>query len=487
MPSSPLWTSTDSAAATQGQATGEWAVKGLSIDSRTLQPDDLFVAIKGEHFDGHDHAADALKKGAAAVMISHRPPDLPADAPALVVPDTMAGLTALAAAARTRSSAAIIAITGSVGKTTTKEMLQHIAQAQMPTHATTGNLNNHIGLPLTLARLPVWARYGIFEIGMNHPNEIAPLSTLLQPGLCLITNIGTAHIENFAEGQLGIARAKAEIFAGAKGGVAILPKDTPFHEILKEEAGSAGINGILTFGRDTSADAHLIDAKVVGDKTRVLARILGRNVDFVLPLPGEHMALNSIAVLMAAEVARLDPARAIATLSKFEPLKGRGQRKQFGDITVIDESYNASPLSMIAAIRVLGQSQLQTGGRRVAVLGNMLELGATAPQAHADLVQELVAQKVDQVFCCGELMKHLWDVLPLAMRGRWTPDAASLAPVVASAVAPHDLVLVKGSRGQQVAIKGVMSPSMAQIIFAIEGAYSPTQQATPKGDTPHVA
>lgn len=477
---SPLWTNTDSAAATAGSAIGTWSVTGLSIDSRTLQPGDLFIAIKGDKFDGHDHAAAALAKGASAVMISHRPADLPDDAPVLQVQDTMQGLLDLAKAARMRSSGAIIAITGSVGKTTTKEMLQQVAQAQFPTHATTGNLNNHIGLPLTLARLPHWARYGIFEIGMNHPGEIEPLSTLLQPGLCLITAIGTAHIENFSEGAIGIAKAKAEIFAGTKGGVAILPKDTPFHDLLLEEATRRGINGILSFGHDVSADAHLINAKVISEKTRVQARILGRNMDYVLPVAGEHMALNSIAVLMAAEVSRLDPAKAIAALQKFEPLKGRGQRKHFGELTVIDESYNASPLSMQAAIRVLGQSEITPPGRRIAALGDMLELGATEAEAHAALASELIAQKVDQVFCCGERMRHLWDALPSTLKGEWAKDAASLAPIVASAIKPHDVVLVKGSRGQQVAIKGVMSPSMAQIIYAIETSFA-------AGEPPHAA
>lgn len=465
---SVLWTSADCVTATAGQATGTWNVTDLSIDSRTLQPGDLFIALKGDRHDGHDHVADALAKGAAAVMIDHRPAGLAADAPALLVPDTLTGLSALAAAARARSSAAIMAITGSVGKTTTRAMLEQVASAQFPTHASVGNLNNHIGLPLSLARLPLFARYGIFEIGMNHPGEIAKLSALLQPGLCLITNIGTAHIENFGEGHAGIARAKAEIFAGGKSGVAILPKDTPFHGLLLEEAKNQGIEGILSFGHDIHADAHLISARVIGEKTRVQARILGRNVDYVLPVPGEHMALNSIAVLMAAEVSRLDVTKAIATLAKFEPLKGRGQRKQFGQITVIDESYNASPLSMVAALRVLGQSHPENGGRRIAVLGEMLELGATAAEAHALLSIELKAQKIDQVFCCGAPMKHLWNALPASMQGQWAEDAASLAPAVVAALKAHDVVLVKGSRGEQVAIKGVPSPTMAQVIYAIE-------------------
>ncbi len=462
-----VWTSKDLTMATGGQCTGTWQVSGISIDSRTVQPGDLFVAIKGDTLDGHDHAASALAKGAVAVLIDHRPTGLAADAPSLLVPDTLAALVALAKAARERCTGNLIAVTGSVGKTTTKEMLQHMASAQGRTHATYGNLNNHIGLPLTLARLPQDTKYGVFEIGMNHAGEIEPLARLLRAHIALITTISTTHIENFADGQLGIARAKSEIFAGLSGpAIAILPRASEFYTFAKDRALAAGAKRVLSFGTEPEADAQLLQCVLHDQSTEVTARIGSRTLTYTVPLPGEHMAMNSVAALLALAQTGLDIERAAQSLVSFAPIKGRGVRKQFGGVTVIDECYNASPLSMVAAIKVLGHSEAK--GRRLAALGDMLELGTLGPTAHAELAASLCAAKVDQVYCCGPLMRHLWQALPESMKGAWAPDAKTLAPLVADAVQTGDILLVKGSRGQQIDIKGVMSPSMAVVIASLE-------------------
>lgn len=463
-----LWSSNEIGTATQGRVTGEWSVTGVSIDNRALEPGELFLALSGEHYDGHDHAGVALRKGAGGLMLSHEVGDLGENAPVVMVANGMKALADLAHAARKRSAAKIIGITGSVGKTTTKEMLYHLGKAQLATHATAGNFNNHIGLPLTLARMPRSAALGVFELGMNHPNEIAPLVEILRPHIALITTVSNAHIENFTEGQAGITKAKAEIFAHMQdGGIAVIPRDSDQYGLLLEEARRQGVQKILSFGTAADADAKLLNLELHPESSTVSALIDGRQITYTVPLTGEHMAMNSLGVLLTAHIAGLDLERAAQSFASFVPLKGRGAKKVFGDITVIDESYNASPLSMRAGIKVLAQTPAT---RRIAALGQMNELGGHAPQAHADLADELEAAKVDLVFCCGEHMKHLWNKLPRARQGAWAPTAKDLAPLVAKAVQPGDTVLVKGSRGEQVNIKGVMSPTMMQVIAAIETA-----------------
>ena len=464
----PLWTSAEITAATGGTTTGLWAVDGISIDSRSVKAGDLFIAIKGDKHDGHDHILNALAQGATGVILSTRPANLPTDAPVVEVANTDKALIDLAKAARARASAKIIAITGSVGKTSAKEMLTQIAQKAGKTHATLGNLNNHIGLPLTLARLPRDAAYGVFEVGMNHAEEIRPLSLLLQPHAALITTLGTAHIQNFATGAEGIADAKAEIFSGLMPhGVAIIPADAPLAARLITAAQQAHAT-LVTFG-ENNAEARLTNITLHAETVDVSAHLAGTLYHYTLPVAGAHMAMNSLACLAAATHAfGIAPAVAVEALTHFTPLKGRGLRKVFGGVTVIDESYNASPLSMQASIAVLGQAT----GRHIAVLGDMLELGDCAPAEHAGLLPYLQAAQVDKVYCCGSLMQHLWQSLPPALQGAWAPSAADLAPLVANAVKAGDAVLVKGSRGQQVNIKGVMSPSMAQIIATIEETHS---------------
>ncbi len=477
--SETLWSSNEITAATQGSVTGSWNVTGVSIDNRTMQPGELFVAISGEHHDGHDHAGVALRKGAGGLLLSHEVSEIGKDAPVVMVPDSLKALEALARAARVRSSATIIGVTGSVGKTTAKEMLHHIGEAQMPTHATLGNLNNHIGLPLTLARFPKSAKLGVFELGMNNPNEIAPLVDILRPQIAFITTVSTAHIENFADGQIGITKAKAEIFAHMDGaGIAVLPRDCDQYDLLVSEAKRQGVQHILSFGTHAEADARIVSLDLHPESSNISALINGKAVNYTLPLAGAHMAMNSLGALLTADAAGLDVAQAAISLSSFVPLKGRGVKKVFGDITVIDESYNASPLSMQAAIKVLAQTPAT---RRVAVLGQMNELGSHAPKAHADLEADLTAANVDLVFCCGDHMKHLWHKLTRAKQGAWAPSARDLSPLVAKNLQAGDVVLVKGSRGEQVNIKGVMSPTMMQVIAAIEA------EVKSKESKPHVA
>ena len=429
-----LWTAAVLQAATGGSLLAPFGAMGVSIDSRTLQPGDLFVALRGGT-DGHAFVADALARGAAGAMV-HRTDGLPADAPLLVVDDTLAGLHALGHAGRARFTGRMIAITGSVGKTTTKEMLRTALAAFGPTHAAEASYNNHWGVPLTLARLPPDAAFCVTEIGMNHAGEIAPLARLAAPHVAIITAVASAHI-----GYLGsleaIADEKATILQGLEpGGVAILPGDSPF---LGQMAKSAS-GRVLTFGAAKGWDARLTSV----NPNR--ASILGRNVEFSLAAPGTHMAIDAIAALAACAALGLDVALAAEALAAFRPIAGRGLQRPIrgGDILLLDESYNASPASVRAALGVLAALP----GRRVAVLGDMLELGEFGPAEHAGLTAD-VAASADLLYACGPLMRHLYDGVPDRTRGGHMRDSAALAPLVAAAVRPGDAVLVKGSLGSR--------------------------------------
>lgn len=467
-----LWTSDEVVAATDGTGHGQWQASGVAIDSRTIQKGDLYVAIVGDKHDGHSFAAAALQAGAAAVLISKETP-LPPNAPSIKVPDTLAALEQLALAARRRSAATCYGITGSVGKTTTREMLRHILAAKGPTYASAANLNNHIGTPLSLARLPKSARYAVFELAMNHSNEITPLARMVTPHLALITTIGVAHIANFKDGRQGIAQAKAEIFDGLdEEGLVILPRDDDYYEFLHKAAKARGIRKIFSFGKHPEANARLLDLS----PDALEADILGTKLSFHPPAAGEHMAQNALAALLAAHVTGAELAFSADALESFTPLKGRGQQRRLqiagGVITIIDDCYNANPQSMLAAIKVLAEAD---GGRRIAVIGDMLELGDIAEKAHADLAPALLEGGTDLVFCAGPLAKKLYDALPAEKRGAWAETAGDLAPKVAATLIPGDTILVKGSRGKQVLINGAMSPSMFVIIAAIESAIKERQ------------
>jgi UDP-N-acetylmuramoyl-tripeptide--D-alanyl-D-alanine ligase len=451
---SALWTARDAALATGAvPAPGaNWTANGVSIDTRAVARDDLFVALKGPRFDGHDFVGTALANGAAAVMVD-RP--MPGADPTrlLAVPDTLAGLEALAIAARARSAARIVAVTGSVGKTGTKEALATLLGAQGITHASSGNLNNQIGMPLSLARMPAAAAFGVFEIGMNHAGEIAPLSAMLRPHVVIITNVEAVHLEYFADVE-AIADAKAEIFAGLEpDGVAILNCDNPQFTRLFAKAQSCGIGRVWSFGEAADAEGRLDSVVLDPSGSTVTATILGQAVRFRLPLPGRHQVQNALAVLLAVAAVGGDVAIAAGALEGLNPVKGRGVISEIevagGTFKIIDETYNASPAAVRATIAVLGMTQPASGGRRIVALGDMLELGEGGPAAHAGLADALIAAEIDRVFTAGPLMRHLQDAVPASMKGGHAADSAALGPLVAASAAPGDIVLVKGSAGSR--------------------------------------
>jgi len=468
---SVLWTCTDAASATKGYAVsqngGPWEATGISIDSRTVQPGDLFVALQGPSFDGHDFIAAALAKGAVAAMAHRRPPGLLANAPLLMVDDTLAALTRLGLAGRARSKARLIGVTGSVGKTGTKEALRLALSSQAETFANAGSLNNHWGVPLSLARLPVSAALGVFEIGMNHAGELGPLSRMVRPEIAIITTIEAVHLEFFASLE-AIADAKAEIFEGmdASGSV-VLNRDNPQFERLAGHARRRGIRRIIGFGEHAGSDARLIGCRLEAESSEVRAEILGRRLDYRLAAPGRHWVQNSLGVLAVVAALGLDLGLASATLASFSPPKGRGQRRHLsmsgGSFELIDESYNASPAAMRAAFAVLAHAKTGPGGRRIAVLGDMRELGATSPRLHAELAGPLVAANADLVLTCGPLMNELQMALPREKRGGHAKDSESLIPAVLATVRPGDVVLVKGSLGTR------MAPIVAALM-ALENA-----------------
>jgi len=451
----PLWTAYEAAAATGGRSTHAWNASGVSIDSRSVKPDEIFVALQGPNFDGHDFIAAALKGGAAAAITARVPESVAADAPLLMVVDTMAALESLGQAARRRATADFLAVTGSVGKTGTKEMLRLALGAHGKTYASLGNLNNQWGVPLALANMPRDCAFGVFELGMNHAGEIGPLSRQVRPRIAIITTVEPAHLE-FFESVEAIADAKAEIFEGLdRDGIAILNHDNPQFERLKKQATAQGVGRIIAFGRHADAEARLVDCALHPATTRVTAEILGEPVSYRLQMPGAHWAHNSLAVLAAAKCAGVDLAAAAAALDQLQPLKGRGQRVKVklagGSIEIIDESYNASPAAMRAAFQVLAQAKPGAGGRRLAVLGDMRELGETARLLHADLAPDLKTARVDRVFTAGPLMEWLHATLADEMRGEHAAESQGLIPHVLAAVRPGDVVLVKGSLGSRMA------------------------------------
>jgi UDP-N-acetylmuramoyl-tripeptide--D-alanyl-D-alanine ligase len=444
----PLWTAKTAAQATGGRTAGTWTATGVSIDSRTLEPGDLFVALEGPNFDGHRFVRDALEKGAAAAVVHATPPELPAQAPLLEVRDTLAALENLGRAARRASGAQVVGVTGSVGKTGTKEALAACLAEQGRTHAATGSFNNHWGLPLTLARLPVDADYAVVEMGMNNPGELARLTEMARPDVALITTVQAAHIENF-DSVAAIAAAKAEILDGVTGeGAAVLPRDNPHYAILAERARARGIDRVFDFGAHPDATVREIESAVHATYSTVHAEICGRPLAFTVSLPGRHWVDNALGILAVVEALAADTAQAADTLGKLSAPARRGERHTVtchdGSFELIDDSYNANPSSMRAALAVLGAAE---GARRLAALGDMKELGADSARYHADLADSIASAGVDLVFTCGDDMAALREALPGSRRGGHAPTSAELASQVAAAVRPGDTVLVKGSAG----------------------------------------
>ncbi|WP_406858634.1 UDP-N-acetylmuramoylalanyl-D-glutamyl-2,6-diaminopimelate--D-alanyl-D-alanine ligase [Alsobacter sp. KACC 23698] len=430
------------------------AVTGVSIDTRTLQPGELFFAIKGDARDGHDFVAAALEKGAgAAVVAEDRAAGFAGAGALFAVPDVLAAMQRLGLAARARTDARIAAVTGSVGKTGTKEALRTVLATQGATHASAASYNNHWGVPLTLARMPQATRYGVFEIGMNHAGEIEPLVAMVRPHVALITTVEPVHLENLGSIE-AIADAKAEIFTGlGAGGTAVINRDNPHYERLRRHAEASPAGRIVSFGEHPDADVRLTRAILKPDMTIVEATLFGEPVTYRIGSPGKHAAMNSLGVLGVVEALGGDLALAAIAMADVTPPSGRGEQIRLpapgGDIALYDESYNANPASVRAALGVLGQAPVGLRGRRIAVLGDMLELGPEAPELHAGLASAVEENGVDLVFAAGPLMKHLWQALPMEKRGAYAANSAELAPLVAGALRAGDVVTVKGSNGSR--------------------------------------
>ena len=456
MNAQPLWKTEAMAAAMGAECRGDMppAVSGISIDTRTLQPGEAFFAIQGDNRDGHAFVPAALERGAAvAVVAQAAASQMPADARLMIVPDVLEGLVALGRGARARSSARIAAITGSVGKTGTKEALRLALSAEGAMHSSAASYNNHWGVPLSLARMPESARFGVFEIGMNHAGEITPLTKLVRPHVVIVTTIEPVHLEYFGSLE-AIADAKAEIFLGVEpGGAAVLNRDNAQFAQLRRAAEAAGITRIVTFGEHAEADARLLKTALHPDCSAVEASILGTPITYKLGAPGRHIVLNSLAVLAGATLLGADLALAALALARLEPPAGRGARISLtlpaGEALLIDESYNANPASMRAALALLGNAPLGPRGRRIAVLGDMLELGTEGQTLHRALAGPVADHDIDLVFCSGPLMHSLWKALPSERRGAYAETSAGLEAALLAAVREGDALMVKGSLGSR--------------------------------------
>ncbi|KIN64583.1 UDP-N-acetylmuramoyl-tripeptide--D-alanyl-D-alanine ligase [Sulfitobacter noctilucicola] len=451
-----LWTSEQAAAATGGRAVGQWICEGVSIDTRTLEKGDLFVALTDVR-DGHDFVAQALEKGAGAALVSRVPEGVPEDAPLLIVKDVLTGLEALGAAGRARTAAKVAAVTGSVGKTSTKEMLLAMLSDQGRTHASVASYNNHWGVPLTLARMPQDTEYAVIEIGMNHPGEIAPLARMAQPEVAMVTTVAAAHLEAF-ENVAGIAVEKASIFEGvAPGGVAVINADIEHAAILMAKAVDRKLREI-EFG-ENGFQFKLLEVDVQADATVVQADADGTPLLFKIATPGRHFAMNGLGALAVVQALGADLALAAQSLGRWTPYAGRGVRETIVldpvethlTLDLIDDSYNANPTSMAASLEVLAASPVThdigrvSKGRRIAFLGDMKELGSDEIALHAGLAHLDATKTLDVVHCIGPLMRSLYDLLPEHQRGDWTETSEEMLTGLRQKLDSGDVVLAKGS------------------------------------------
>ncbi len=461
-----LWTAAEAAQATGGK-TGDWSATGVSIDTRTLEPGDLFVALKDAR-DGHEFVAAALAKGAAAALVTHRPEGVSEDAPLLIVPDVLEALGDLGRHARARTNARVAAITGSVGKTSTKEMLRAALAGQGNIHASVASYNNHWGVPLTLARMPADTDYAVIEIGMNHPGEIAPLARMARPHVAMVTTVAAAHLEAF-ENVAGIAREKGSICEGLEpNGTAVLNADIAEYPILAEAATQASR---VRFGSSTDHEYQLQSTNVTEGATVAKVSLGGEAAVMKVSCEGRHFALNALGVLAVCDALGADRAQALCGLAAWAPPAGRGARETITldpvetqlKLTLLDDAYNANPTSMVAALDVLASTRVSDDigrvgkGRRIAFLGDMKELGPDGPGMHADLADEPAMERIDLVHCIGPLMQSLYAALPIEKRGLHVDTAAELAPQVRGLVDAGDAVLAKGS----------LSMGLAQIVDAV--------------------
>lgn len=458
-----LWTAAEAAEALGLAPAGDWRASGVSIDSRTVAPGDLYVAIVGERLDGHAYVRAALEAGAVAALVHRAPDGVAADDPRLLTgTDTLAGLNALAAAARSRAVGKIAAVTGSVGKTGTKEMLRRALGALGTCHASAGNLNNHWGAPLSLARLPADTAYAVFELGMNHAGEIRPLTRLVQPDVAIVTRIAPAHTAFFATIE-AVADAKAEIFEGlGPDGVAIVNADDPLTPRLETRARALGVAHVLRFGEAAGADVRMTGLELREDGSRIEADVAGARCAWRLDAPGRHWAQNSLAVIAAVHALGGDIKAASAALTGMRAPRGRGERRRValgaGGFDLIDESYNASPAAVRAAFANLALARPEAGGRRVVVLGDMLELGERSARDHAALGAAFAEAGLDLAHGVGPDSRNFIDAVPAAARGLWSESSAGLAARAGDLAAAGDVVLVKGSLGM----------AMAKVVTALE-------------------
>ena len=458
-----LWTSAEAVDATGGESTTSWEAQGVSIDTRTLKEGDLFVALQDVR-DGHDFVVQALEKGAAAALVSHRPDGVPEDAPLLIVDDVLAGLEALGRGARARTNARVAAITGSVGKTSTKEMLRTVLERQGKCHAAEASYNNHWGVPLTLARMPADTEYAVIEIGMSNPGEITPLSKMARPDVVMVTTVAAAHLASF-ESLAGIATEKACIMDGLEpGGLAVLNADIETTDILQDRAQALGVTPIL-FG-ETGTDWALTDVRITGDVTVISARGNDQDYLFKLSVPGRHFATNAVGVIAMAEALGADPVAASLDIAAWVPPAGRGTREVIvtdaandgESLELLDDAFNANPTSLAASLEVLASSTPSDNvgrivkGRRIAILGDMLELGRDEVSMHRSMAQNTHLRTLDLVHCVGPLMRHLWEALPEQQQGQWAETAVEFVSKVSRLVDAGDVVLVKGSKGSQVSL-----------------------------------
>jgi UDP-N-acetylmuramoyl-tripeptide--D-alanyl-D-alanine ligase len=450
-----LWTSEDLVEAMDGRPNGRLpaGVTGISIDSRTLKPGEAFFAIKGDTMDGHDFATAAMKAGASVLVIAEG--RLPAvgrlSVPKIVVPDVLAGLEKLGVAARARSRAKVIAVTGSVGKTSTKEALRHVLSTVGTVHASDKSFNNHWGVPLTLARLPADCDYAVFEIGMNHAGEIRPLVKMVRPHVAVITLIAAAHLGHFKNLE-EIAQAKAEIFEGlVEDGTALLNRDDTHFKLLTKLADQALVRNVASFGENEGATYRLLNAKLGGDGSSFTAKIGEQEIVARISIPGRHTVQNALAVLGAAHLVDADIAKVALALSTLSAEGGRGKRHKLhhpdGPFLLIDESYNANPASMRVALELLDAAPVGEGGRRIAVLGDMLELGTQSPKLHAALADIIAGMKIDIALLAGPEMKALHEKLGDSLATEYRANVEELKPVLLNAIRPGDTVMVKSSKG----------------------------------------
>jgi UDP-N-acetylmuramoyl-tripeptide--D-alanyl-D-alanine ligase len=461
------WETLVRAAGGRGEGAPTAAISGLSIDSRTLAAGEVFVALRDAR-DGHAFVAAALAAGASAALVEHGFAGAPAGSALIRVDDTLRGLGDIGRAARRRTGAGVVAVTGSVGKTGTKEMLRLCLSASGATHASEKSYNNKWGVPLSLARMPRACRHAVFEIGMNHAGEIAPLADMVRPHVAIVTAVEPVHLEYFAS-VADIARAKAEIFAGlTPGGTAIVPRDNAHFEVLSAAAAAAGAR-LVTFGFHPCADFRAENVATDPTGSHLDVVYADRRLPCRLGAPGAHYVRNSLAVAAAIAALGLDVARCLPALAEVRAPQGRGQRTLLslcgGRALLIDESYNANPASTAAALAALAATPRDAYPRRIAVLGDMLELGAASAELHRRLAAALTGAGVDVVLACGEMMRLPYDELPAALCGGWASSSGELASTLLELVRPGDVVMIKGSLGMR----------MAAVVEAMLGRYGPGQ------------